>query len=286
MVANQLIGLEYIAVKAAILGGKEVLAVYQTNDFQIKLKEDVSPVTIADINSHQVIAECLTNTGIPILSEEGEDIPYSVRSSWNRLWVVDPLDGTKEFISRNGEFSINIALVEDGLPVLGVILHPVKGIVYVGGPGKGLKIFSLPNDWLSQDIDQVMNDLIHNSPSGQNHLSPFTIVVSKSHFDAETNHLIEKAEIVFGQVTKVHIGSALKQCLVANGLAHFYPRIGPTKEWDTAAGHALVKSTGGNILTWPECKELSYNRCCLTNPSFICYNGSKKALEFVNYLKS
>lgn len=271
-----------IALNAVVAGGREVLAVYQLKDFKIEIKEDISPVTVADINSQRVIVEQLAVSNIPVLSEEGDEIPYSVRRQWQQLWVVDPLDGTKEFIARNDQFAINIAFVENHQPILGIILNPVAGLLYLGEPGIGLMVLRLPEDWQISDCQFHLNDL--EVISSINEPEHFTAVVSKSHYNSETNWFMDQAKTQFGAVDTIHIGSALKQCLVASGAAHFYPRIGPTKEWDTAAGHALVKSVGGNILVYPGYKELTYNREDLINPSFICYNGLPKSLQFVSSL--
>jgi len=283
MVAKlQFNSLAEIALNAAVAGGREVMTVYRQDDFKIQIKADVSPVTIADINSQQAIIDHLVMSNLPVLSEEGDEIPYPIRKNWQQLWVVDPLDGTKEFIARNGEFAINIALVDGHQPILGIILHPVEATVYIGEPEVGLVVLKLPDDW----VDSVCHYEISELDVLSNNIEPidFTAVVSKSHFNTSTNWFMDKAREQFGSIDTVHIGSALKQCLVASGAAHFYPRIGPTKEWDTAAGHALVKSVGGNILVYPDYEELTYNREDLTNPSFICYNGSSKSLQFVKSL--
>jgi 3'(2'), 5'-bisphosphate nucleotidase len=271
-----------IALNAAVAGGREVMTVYRQDDFKIQIKADVSPVTIADINSQQAIIEHLIVSNVPVLSEEGDEIPYHIRKDWQQLWVVDPLDGTKEFIARNGEFAINIALVNGHQPILGIILNPVEGTVYIGEPEVGLMVLKLPDDWADSDCQYEISEL--EVLANIKEPSHFTAVVSKSHFNASTNWFMNKAIEQFGSVHTIHIGSALKQCLVARGAAHFYPRIGPTMEWDTAAGHALVKSVGGNILVYPDYQELTYNRENLTNPSFICYNGSLKSLQFVKSL--
>lgn len=271
-----------LALNAAIAGGREVMAVYRQDDFKIQIKADVSPVTMADTNSQCAIIEHLTKSNLPILSEEGDEIPYHIRQHWHQLWVVDPLDGTKEFIARNGEFAINIALVDDYQPKMGIILHPVEGTIYIGEQEVGLLVLKLPDNWADSDCQYEINEL--KVLSTLKEPSDFTAVVSKSHFNTSTNWFMDKAKDLFGSVSTIHIGSALKQCLVASGAAHFYPRIGPTKEWDTAAGHALVKAVGGNILVYPDYQELTYNREDLTNPSFICYNGSSKSLQYVKSL--
>jgi 3'(2'), 5'-bisphosphate nucleotidase len=228
--------------------GQKILEIYGQDNFQIESKEDNSPLTIADKVSHNLIKKRLSALypKIPILSEEGRDISFDERRAWNRFWLVDPLDGTKEFIKRNGEFTVNIALIQNNHPVLGVIYAPVLQTLYWGAAGKGaLK----QNDGQETEFISVSTSL-NDSIIG---------VGSRSHASEE--------EVIYakrvGSDEKKSIGSSLKFCLVAEGSAHYYYRHGPTMEWDTAAGQAIVEAAGG-IVTG-----LSYNKKNLLNGSFL-----------------
>lgn len=253
-----------IGVKASLRGGEEILKVYDT-DFAIEKKEDRSPLTLADKNSHAVISEILSATGIPVLSEEGKDIPFSERKNWKRLWIVDPLDGTKEFIKRNGEFTVNIALVEDQRPVLGIIYIPVTKTMYFGMEEQG--------SFRISDIagQTVFNELF---PFSQklplvNSLSKYTIVASRSHLTKETEEFIVEMKKKYGETELISAGSSIKFCLVAEGKANVYPRFGPTMEWDTAAGQAILNGAGKNVIDFKTGKKLLYNKENLRNDWFM-----------------
>ena len=232
--------------------GKAILEVYDT-EFEVERKEDHSPLTLADKRSHRIIADALRSRfpDIPVLSEEGREVPFDVRSKWSRFWLVDPLDGTKEFVKRNGEFTINIALVEGTTPVLGLIYIPVKDRLFIGKVGKGcweesaggrklLKVSDAPADAQVR----IVRSRSHPAPGLEDLLS-----------------LIPSHEII-GR------GSALKFCAVAAGEADFYPRFGPTWEWDTAAGHAIVTAAGGVMLSLSG-KPFVYNKENLLNGPFL-----------------
>ena len=252
-----------IAIKSSLRAGKAILEVYHSNDFEVQLKSDRSPLTLADRKAHQVIVAGLEETGIPILSEEGKGIPYSVRKNWNRFWLVDPLDGTKEFIKRNGEFTVNIALIEHGVPVMGVIYVPVTGVLYFGSVEKGAFEVGPPvkaNNWFdkAEKLPKTTNTNI------------FHVVASRSHINPETEEFIENLKTKHPKIEIVSKGSSLKLCLIAEGKADIYPRFGPTSEWDTAAGHAIILASGGKVvLAEDESKALVYNKKNILNPFFI-----------------
>lgn len=242
-----------IAKKAAIEGGKEILEVYN-GEIKVDMKEDKSPLTEADRRAHNAIMKFLEKTDIPVLSEEGRSIPYDERKNWSKLWIVDPLDGTKEFIKRNGEFTVNIALIENGLPTMGVIYVPVKDILYYGMDGLGSfkeesgETVELPQPKIS---------------------SNYVAVGSRSHMSEETEAYFNELKTIHGDVDVVSMGSSLKICLVAEGVADVYPRFAPTMEWDTAAGHAIAKFAGKTLLDYKTNEEMRYNREELLNNWFI-----------------
>jgi len=256
-----------IAVQAAVEAGKAILEVYESEDFEIESKADQSPLTRADKKAHHIIASALSETEYPVLSEEGSEIPYMNRSWWSSFWLVDPLDGTKEFIRRNGEFTVNIALVVDGKATFGVVFAPVLNTIYVGLEGRGAyrcsneKNFSQPFDYLIQFADRL--------PLGKADEEIFRVVASKSHYNQETRDYVNALDTGGKEVSLVNSGSSLKLCLVAAGEAELYPRLGPTMEWDTAAAHAVVKAAGKNDIRVEDGEELEYNKENLLNPFFV-----------------
>ena len=239
------------ALDLAQEAGRRILSVYQT-DFAVTHKQDESPLTQADLASHTLILETLATLTpeLPCLSEEAADIPHATRSSWERYWLVDPLDGTREFVKRNGEFTVNIALVENHRPVLGVIHAPVLGLTY--GAARGVGAFRLENG--------------RRVPIATRKLPAVpTFAVSRSHKDPALDALLAKAPAH----ESVSRGSSLKFCLVADGTADFYPRLGPTSEWDTAAGQCIVEQAGGAVWRLPELTPLGCNeKESVLNPSF------------------
>jgi 3'(2'), 5'-bisphosphate nucleotidase len=256
------------AIKGAFEGGKEILEVYGT-EFKVDVKEDKSPLTEADRRAHLKIMEYLKDTGIPVLSEEGKDIPYAERKDWKQFWLVDPLDGTKEFVKRNGEFTVNIALIEDGVPVSGVIYVPVKDEMYLGIQGKGA--FKI-NDYSKVHASHSdLNDLLSkgNKLPIASDRTTFSMVGSRSHMSDETLEYFEKMKQKHGDVEMVSMGSSLKLCLVAEGVADVYPRFAPTMEWDTGAGQAIALNAGCTVTEKDEVTPLRYNKENLLNPWFI-----------------
>jgi len=273
----------------ALLASKEaglaILDVYE-QDFDVSYKEDQSPLTLADQRSHDIIVDHLTDPSgksLPILSEEGKGIPFEERRAWEYFWLIDPLDGTKEFIKRNGEFTVNIALIYQHRPVLGVIFAPVNNVFYFASEGFGsyrLKngnAFKLLDGEASEiERDCVLKEILkqsdrlpyYDTPS-DTHDSPFVIVGSRSHPSKEFEAFVKTMRKQHAKVEVVSSGSSLKLCLVAEGRANIYPRLGPTMEWDTAAGQAIVEQANGSVLNYETGEPLQYNKKNLLNSWFI-----------------
>ncbi|MEW5833248.1 MAG: 3'(2'),5'-bisphosphate nucleotidase CysQ [Campylobacterota bacterium] len=233
--------------------GHAIMEVYE-KDFIVEFKADQSPLTEADKKAHDIITKGIEalGLGLPILSEEGREIPYEERKTWEYFWMVDPLDGTKEFIKKNGEFTVNIALIHDGTPVLGVVYAPVLGEMY----------------WAKQGFGAYKNG--EKLPLFKTDTSkPLRIVASKSHLSAETKAYIDELSKTAGSIECISRGSSLKLCMVAEGSADIYPRLGPTMEWDTAAADAIVKESGKSVIEFRNGYPIFYNKQNLLNPSFI-----------------
>lgn len=258
------------AIDAALQAGQAILAVYNdpTADFQVERKADHSPLTIADRRAHEVIMSYLQDTDHPVLSEEGKHLPYEARAHWQTLWIVDPLDGTKEFIKRNGEFTVNIALVANGVPVFGVIYVPVKSILYWGVVGEGAYKMEGIAERKSLSLEEMEQAACRLPLAGQNR-DAFVIVASRSHLSPETSAYIHEKEQMYARVEQVSVGSSIKICWVAEGIADEYPRFAPTMEWDTAAGHAIAKAAGAEVWQTDKEEPLAYNKSDLLNPWFI-----------------
>ena len=273
----------------ALLASKEaglaILDVYK-QDFDVSYKEDKSPLTLADQRSHDIIVGHLADPSVkslPILSEEGKGIPFEQRRAWEYFWLIDPLDGTKEFIKRNGEFTVNIALIYRHRPVLGVIFAPVNNVFYFASEGLGsfkLKnddVFELFDDKASEiNKDSVLKEIIKHSDKLpcydtplDTHDSQLVIVGSRSHPSKEFEAFVETMRTRYEKVEVISSGSSLKLCLVAEGQADIYPRLGPTMEWDTAAGQAIVEQANGSVLNYETGEPLQYNKKNLLNSWFI-----------------
>jgi 3'(2'), 5'-bisphosphate nucleotidase len=256
------------AIGAALAAGQAIMRVYRSG-FSVTMKDDRSPLTTADKESHDIIMGNLKPLGLPVLSEEGKEVPYAERRKWELFWMVDPLDGTKEFINRNGEFTVNIALINQGTPVLGVIWVPVTATLYFGMEGLGAFKKDGPRDPLLRPKDYISTA----SPLPSQDLPHvFTVVASRSHMNSTTETYIAGLRQTHHEMTFISRGSSLKFCLVAEGQAHEYPRLAPTFEWDTAAGQAIVVQAGGTVLL-PDLKTpLQYNKESLRNDGFIAIN--------------
>ena len=255
---NQLINI----INAISVAGKEILEIYDSNNMEIEIKSDNSPLTKADKAANKILEEVLLNYGYPILSEEGKDISYEERKNWDKFWLIDPLDGTKEFINKNGEFTINVALIENGVPVLGVVYAPVLKSLYLGIKSKGAYKYELkPGEKLY--VFPVMNKIKVKVPDEK-----IIVVASRSHFNKETEDYVNGLGAKYKKLEFLNKGSSLKLCMIAEGSAHIYPRFGPTMEWDTAAAHAVVIAAGGKVLDI-QGKPLIYNKENLLNPFFV-----------------
>ncbi len=267
-----------LIIDTALNAGVAILDVYNRDDFNVSKKEDNSPLTDADVNSHNIIIKALGQTGIPVLSEEGADIPYEERKGWEKLWIVDPLDGTKEFVKRGGDFTVNIALVENNYTTMGVVFAPWLGQLFWGS-SEGAYFSDLGKEWAQKE-----KSLYVKSTQRLPFVLPekFTVVASKSHFSEDTKRFIEKVKAKVGDVEFSSIGSSLKMCLVAAGKAHLYPRIGPTMEWDTAAGQAVVEAAGGMLLDLSTKERMKYNRKDLLNNYFLVTAKGVNAEEFLS----
>lgn len=264
MTNQELDRLSMIAAQAALDGGVEILEVYHNEETNVEIKGDDSPLTQADTRAHNAIMKHLEGTGIPVLSEEGKHLPFEERKNWDTLWIVDPLDGTKEFIKRNGEFTVNIALVREGKPVLGVVYVPVTGELYLGVVAYGaIKIAIEASDTITAEHLKGASNL----PMELDR--PFTAVGSRSHMNEETEAFLSTYREQHGEVAILSKGSSLKMCMVAEGLADVYPRFAPTMEWDTAAGQAVVEAAGFKMVDKENRAPLHYNKEDLLNPHFI-----------------
>ena len=239
--------------------GKVIMEVYNNEKVQINYKEDESPLTQADTAANELIVAYLKKHFLfPIVSEEDEQVPYSTRKPYESFWLVDPLDGTKEFINRNGEFTVNIALITNGTPVFGGIYVPVQDTYYFGDVNEGAFVKRGNGELEPIKVSDKTNNL--------------TAVGSKSHAKQEESSFYNSIDVV----KAISVGSSLKFCMIAEGQADIYFRSGPTMEWDTAAGHAIVKAAGGEVYKDLEAKEVfTYNKKSLLNGSFLCANNKE-----------
>ena len=255
-----------IAILASVKAGLEILKIYNTN-FEVEYKDDKSPLTMADKNANEIILSFLQETDIPVLSEEGRAIPYSERKYWKQLWIVDPLDGTKEFVKKNDEFTVNIALIKNRVPVMGVVYAPVLDELYFGEKGAGAYKLNKASE-VTNDFEEVEQQAL--KLPLKNTRSYFAVVASRSHLSSETMEYIEELRKEHDEIKIVSKGSSLKICMVAEGTADIYPRFAPTSEWDTAAGHAVVLASGSRIVQAnnPD-DEVVYNKEDVLNPWFI-----------------
>jgi 3'(2'), 5'-bisphosphate nucleotidase len=263
--------------RAAVSAGRAILRIYET-DFSVEEKADGSPLTQADRAAHEIIQAHLSATGLPVLSEEGRDTAYQQRKDWQAFWMVDPLDGTKEFIHRRGEFTVNIARIENGRPVSGVVYLPAANMLYLAASGwgawrldrKGICALDLsPVDGMEKEAWTELVSGAAPLPLARVDDRPFTIIGSRSHGTDEVEAFVRERRKEHGQVEFVSAGSSLKFCRVAEGAADVYPRFGPTMEWDTAAGQAVAEAAGAEVVEARTGRPLVYNKPDLKNPWFI-----------------
>lgn len=260
------------AFNAALRAGAEIMEIYENPDqMNVSLKADNTPLTIADARSHQIIREFLQPCRLPILSEEGRDMLYEERAGWDLFWMVDPLDGTDEFIQHNGEFTVNIALISAHRPLFGVIYIPTTGEIYFSDPDRGSFLRTgmsglTDREWGINDIFRGAVALGRHSRDGE----VVRFVTSRSHESGSIDWFLDRATSLYGmQVEEIECGSSVKFCMVASGEVDFYIRTTDTLEWDTAAGEAIALGSGLQVLT-PEGAPLSYNKESLINPTFVC----------------
>ncbi|UCG28578.1 MAG: 3'(2'),5'-bisphosphate nucleotidase CysQ [Bacteroidales bacterium] len=256
------------ALVASVHAGDVILGIYESENCRVDLKKDNSPVTLADRRSNAVICDMLRETGLPVLSEEAAEISYETRKSWTFFWLVDPLDGTREFINRNGEFTVNIALVNKHSPVLGVVYTPLKRVLYFGSKPMGSYRVVLPdNRELPVHLDDWtgMADRLPLAKSRKG----IRIVASRSHMSPETLEYIRHLRQKHKNVEIVSRGSSMKICMVAEGEAEYYPRLGPTMEWDTAAGQVIAEAAGCSMTRYGTTNPVVYNKTELLNPWFV-----------------
>ncbi len=279
------------AINATVYAGLEIIKIYESDNFGVTSKADNSPLTLADMSANNKILEYLKKTDIPILSEEGKDIEYKERKNWKSFWLVDPLDGTKEFINKNGEFTVNIALIKNNIPVAGVIYIPVLKQLYYGTDSIGaFKIENIEattsnfydekdswkwnnpvlliNNKRASSYDDFENNSVKLPLSINSEDKKYTVVGSRSHKSPENEKYLKNLKNKHGKIEIISKGSSLKFCMIAEGKADIYPRLAPTMEWDTAAGHAIVKASGGNVMK-TNGEDLNYNKENLLNPFFV-----------------
>jgi len=268
-----------IAIEASLKAGEAIMKIYESDDFGVKTKGDNSPLTKADLAADKIIQNLLAKTNIPILSEEGKNIPFEDRKNWSQLWIVDPIDGTKEFIKKNGEFTVNIALIENQKTVLGVVYAPALGDLYYSSKENGS--FRLRHFESLSDRQPTVKDSMLSYPEAlegngkatslplQSDRTKYTIVASRSHMSTETEQYVSELREKYGEVDLISKGSSLKLVMVAEGTADCYPRFAPTMEWDTAAGQAICEHAGFDVIDWETKETMKYNREQLLNNWFL-----------------
>lgn len=257
--------------------GDRIMRIYQ-QDFKIEFKNDNSPLTKADTQSNEIIINNLKSLypDIPILSEENKEIPYKIRKNWKYFWLIDPLDGTKEFVKKNGEFTVNIALIYKNIPVLGVVYAPALNLLYYAQKDRGT--FKQEKNKNPQRLPIYIHSNDHDT---------LKVIISKSHYNQETREFVNNLEKQYKNIEFINIGSSLKFCLIAEGKADIYPRLAPTMEWDTAGGQVIVEQAGGKVIEFKNKKHLKYNKQNLLNPWFVAKRINIQQINgLMNYLRS
>ncbi len=268
-----------LAIEASLKAGEAIMKIYESDDFGIEAKGDDSPLTKADLAADKIIQDLLVKTNIPILSEEGKNIPFEDRKNWSQLWIVDPIDGTKEFIKKNGEFTVNIALIENQKAVLGVVYAPALGDLYYSSKENGS--FRIRHFESVSDRQPAVKDSMLSYPEAlegngkaaslpiKSGRTEYTVVASRSHMSPETETYVSDLRKEYDHVELISIGSSLKIVMVAEGTADCYPRFAPTMEWDTAAGQAICEHAGFDVIDWKTKETMKYNREQLLNNWFL-----------------
>ncbi|SDH27196.1 3'(2'),5'-bisphosphate nucleotidase [Alteribacillus persepolensis] len=259
------------AIKAAVKAGEKIMEIYKT-DFDVAYKDDASPLTVADQTAHRIITDILSAEwpDVPILSEEGEQLSLEERESWKQFWLVDPLDGTKEFIKKNDEFTVNIALIDNQKPIFGVVYAPALDVLYVGDMQQGAVRLDKAASRLA-GMNRIEDCFTGGKslPYIKEAADRVRVVASRSHMSDETEQFVQELKHTYQRVEVVSAGSSLKLCLIAAGEADFYPRYAPTMEWDTGAGQAVVEAAGGSVTVASDNAPLVYNKEHLQNPWFL-----------------
>ena len=256
-----------IALRASIDAGTAIMEIYSANQY-VEFKSDRSPLTLADKRSNEMIRNYLHETSIPVTSEENKTIPYEIRKNWNECWIVDPLDGTKEFIKRNGEFTVNIALIRNSRPVFGVIYVPPTKELYFGDVEKKIARKVIVNGQVDMNSIIAESQLLKAAITKKQRIR---VVGSRSHMNEETSQFMEELKEKYNETEIISKGSSLKFCMAAEGKADIYPRFAPTMEWDTAAGDAICRAVGLKVVSRETGQLLLYNKESLLNPSFLVY---------------
>ena len=259
------------AFNAAVRAGAEIMKVYNSNEYNVEVKSDKSPLTIADRLAHNKIKEMLGETRIPILSEEGREILYDERKNWEMFWLVDPLDGTKEFIKRNNEFTVNIALMVDNKCAGAIVYVPYLGKIYFAEEGGGAKLLEgVQPDENASYSDADIRHRAQSLPLAAAAHDTFRVAVSRSHQTVSTKRYIDKMREKHPNLELIEQGSSYKFCLIAEGVIDYYPRTTRTYEWDTAAAELILVEAGGTVRSLPKREKLQYNKSDLSNPWFEC----------------
>ncbi len=258
------------AYNAALRAGAAILEVYEQgkDEFDITIKSDSTPLTEADRRAHNIIRDYLGRTHIPLLSEEGREMLYRERSGWDLFWMVDPLDGTKEFIKGNGEFTVNIALMADNKPVLGIVYVPYIGKLYFAAEGRGSFLRQDPEEDAEYSLDEITLAPSMRLPVIETPNNPMRVAISRSHNTPETFAVVDALRAEHPALQVIEQGSSYKFGLLAEGKIDYYIRTSPTYEWDTAAGEAVLRLAGGNVKAYPSGEPLLYNKESLENPWF------------------
>ena len=251
-----------LAIQASIQAGKKIIEIYNSDNFNLEYKLDDSPLTLADTASNKIIENILEPSNIPILSEEGNILDFNNRKNLKQLWIVDPLDGTKEFIKKNNEFTVNISLIENSVPVIGVIYAPALNVLYFSERKLGAY------KTLITALDEFDNSKAFRLPLVENS-NEYKVLTSRSHLDDNTLDYIDNLKVNNLKVVSIPMGSSLKFCLLAEGIANCYPRFSPCMEWDTAAGQIICEEAGFKVVDLKTMKPIVYNRENLINNYFI-----------------
>lgn len=257
------------AIEASLLAGEEILNIYRSQELDLVVKDDKSPLTAADLAAHKAIVTHLGASELPMMSEEQENASFKVREAWTKYWLIDPLDGTKEFINRNGEFTVNIALIECSLPTLGVVYAPALGELFYADLEIGsFRVNDCSISSANRSVQNIFEKAHKLSPQPESK-DRCRVIGSRSHSSKEFQEYVEQLKIQYLSTEIFSAGSSLKFCRLAEGSADVYPRLGRTMEWDTAAGHIVAKAAGRKVLDFHAKTELRYNKEDLANPWFV-----------------